>query len=475
MAHKDKAHEQDKVSAVRRAPRKKAQAANEHQRLLNPARVLERAASAPPSALAPADIRALHRAVGNRAVGRLLGHQPRAAPPQPSTGARAMQRKTKDEGAPRGRSQVGEGRDNRTGLPDALKAGVESLSGFALDDVRVHYNSPRPAGLQALASTQGSEIHVGPGQEHHLPHEAWHVVQQKQGRVKPTLQAKGVAINDDQGLEREADVMGAQALRAGSPGPGAAGSTRQQAASAQRVAAGAPVQLKSMQQVKEELTRLGIGANVTGDFTNKHLGMGKNTNMDAAKIHAGRTTPTAKNTVIMNAKDLKEELQAGTWVESGDHWEVTTRGAIDLQYTTRRRAQINDVPELEELGGNADLSNFTIGDNHEVTAIQGVTADELARAKANVTSPKPDGGGDKKKRQQYRRKLIADVNTQRRAALPGQEVAWVKSNFRKIGAKNLNHTVVTMEDINAIAAEKKRVKVFIKIANGNIYHFAGPV
>ena len=39
------------------------------------------------------------------------------------------------------------------------------------------------------------------------------MVQQKQGRVKPTLQAKGVAINDEQGLEHEADTMGARAAR----------------------------------------------------------------------------------------------------------------------------------------------------------------------------------------------------------------------------------------------------------------------
>ncbi|MBO3457565.1 DUF4157 domain-containing protein [Aetokthonos hydrillicola CCALA 1050] len=101
---------------------------------------------------------------------------------------------------------------NKTGLPDALKAGVESLSGYSLNDVRVHYNSPKPAQLQALAYTQGTEIHVTPGQEEHLPHEAWHVVQQMQGRVKPTMQMKGVQINDDKGLEREAEVMGAKAI-----------------------------------------------------------------------------------------------------------------------------------------------------------------------------------------------------------------------------------------------------------------------
>ncbi|MGO4711443.1 eCIS core domain-containing protein [Bradyrhizobium sp. 2TAF24] len=97
------------------------------------------------------------------------------------------------------------------GLPFRLKVGIEHLSGFAMDDVRVHYHSQKPAAVQAHAYAQGTDIHLAPGQEKHLPHEAWHVVQQMQGRVKPTLQLKGIVINDDAGLEREADVMGARA------------------------------------------------------------------------------------------------------------------------------------------------------------------------------------------------------------------------------------------------------------------------
>ena len=111
------------------------------------------------------------------------------------------------------RSEPMQKEENRTGLPDELKAGVENLSGLSMDDVRVHYNSSAPATVQALAYTQGTEIHVGPGQEQHLAHEAWHVAQQKQGRVSPTMQARGVAINDDTGLEREADVMGGKAAQ----------------------------------------------------------------------------------------------------------------------------------------------------------------------------------------------------------------------------------------------------------------------
>ncbi|MGB0979498.1 MAG: hypothetical protein ACPGVV_08885, partial [Croceimicrobium sp.] len=56
-------------------------------------------------------------------------------------------------------------------------------------------------------------IHVGSGQEKHLPHEAWHVVQQMQGRVKPTMKVNGQQINDSATLEKEADVMGSKAMK----------------------------------------------------------------------------------------------------------------------------------------------------------------------------------------------------------------------------------------------------------------------
>ena len=105
---------------------------------------------------------------------------------------------------------------NKTGLPNNVKSGVEQLSGVSLNDVNVHYNSPKPAQLQAHAYAQGTDIHVASGQEKHVPHEAWHVVQQKQGRVKANKQLKGaVPINDDAGLEMEADVMGAKAVAQG--------------------------------------------------------------------------------------------------------------------------------------------------------------------------------------------------------------------------------------------------------------------
>ena len=125
--------------------------------------------------------------------------------PHPGAGAApsVLQARPGAEGAP----------ENRTGLPERLKSGLEQLSGMDLSGVRVHRNSRAPERVQALAYTQGRDIHVAPGQDRHLAHEGWHAVQQMEGRVRPTTSANGVAINDDPGLEREADAMGAKALQ----------------------------------------------------------------------------------------------------------------------------------------------------------------------------------------------------------------------------------------------------------------------
>lgn len=128
----------------------------------------------------------LQRSIGNKAVGQLIANQ-------------SNQKRT-----------------NNTGLPDHLKVSVENISGLSMDDVRVHPNSSEPARLHAHAYTQGTDIYVATGKEQYLPHEAWHVVQQKTGRVKSTrLYAKGASLNDNPALETEADQMAAKISQVG--------------------------------------------------------------------------------------------------------------------------------------------------------------------------------------------------------------------------------------------------------------------
>lgn len=95
--------------------------------------------------------------------------------------------------------------ENHTGIPDKLLQRAEQKSGISLRDVRVHYNSPEPEGIQAYAYTRGNEVFIGPGQERHLPHELGHVVQQKQGRVLANTSVNGMPLNDEAALEKEAD------------------------------------------------------------------------------------------------------------------------------------------------------------------------------------------------------------------------------------------------------------------------------
>ena len=102
---------------------------------------------------------------------------------------------------------------NNTGLPNQLKQGMENNTGVALDDVKVHYNSAKPAQVQAHAFAQGNDIHLAPGQEQHLPHELGHVVQQAKGQVSANTTVDNQAVNDSPYLEREADSLGAQAMQ----------------------------------------------------------------------------------------------------------------------------------------------------------------------------------------------------------------------------------------------------------------------
>lgn len=136
---------------------------------------------------------------------------------------------------PTGRKSMADVAPNNTGLPGNVLQQMESSFGTGFRDVRITTNSPKAVQLKAQAFTQGNQVHFAPG--HYEPqstagqeligHEFAHVVQQKQGRVKPTIQAKSFRINDSESLELEADRAGALAAR-GQRVPGYA--TQQQSA-----------------------------------------------------------------------------------------------------------------------------------------------------------------------------------------------------------------------------------------------------
>lgn len=109
--------------------------------------------------------------------------------------------------------------ENQTGIPDNVRQRMEDSFGTDFSSVRVHPESSKAPEVGALAYTQGTDIHFAPGQfkpdtsagQQLLGHELTHVIQQAEGRVQPTTEIGGMAVNDNEGLEHEADVLGAKA------------------------------------------------------------------------------------------------------------------------------------------------------------------------------------------------------------------------------------------------------------------------
>jgi hypothetical protein len=102
-------------------------------------------------------------------------------------------------------------------LEGEVQAKMEDSFGQDFSGVRIHKDSGSAKDMNAKAYTQGTDIHFAPGAYHPdskeglalIGHELTHVVQQRQGRVgQEELHGKGLEINQDAGLEKEADEAG---------------------------------------------------------------------------------------------------------------------------------------------------------------------------------------------------------------------------------------------------------------------------
>ena len=108
-----------------------------------------------------------------------------------------------------------------SGMPDETLNKMSSSFGTDFSDVNIHSDSKSATDAGALAYTQGNDIHFAPGQydpssqsgQELLGHELTHVQQQREGRVQANNEVNGMPLNDDKGLEKEADDMGAKAAQ----------------------------------------------------------------------------------------------------------------------------------------------------------------------------------------------------------------------------------------------------------------------
>ncbi|HWI66354.1 MAG TPA: DUF4157 domain-containing protein [Symbiobacteriaceae bacterium] len=137
-------------------------------------------------------------------------------------GATQRKKQTEQPGRPAPESAAHVAQPMWGATPALNLAPMERTLGADLSDVRIHPSSSKASEVGALAYTQGSEVHFAPGQfnpesrsgRQLLGHELAHVVQQREGRVQPSTQLKGLPLNDDPQLEKEADALGTKAAQA---------------------------------------------------------------------------------------------------------------------------------------------------------------------------------------------------------------------------------------------------------------------
>lgn len=177
MVQKHKTRDVERSGVVQRKSTQAVRSQSEHKQSSPPANVLQRTATKHPAALKPADILALQRTVGNRAVQRML-----------------IQRRVDTE--------------------DLRRLGpVRSMEHGAVDNVRVHNNSARAAEFFGRSFTHRSDPHFPrPLEEDRIPHEAWHAVQPRLGRVRPTVQLKLAVGPANDHYEQEADRVAASVM-----------------------------------------------------------------------------------------------------------------------------------------------------------------------------------------------------------------------------------------------------------------------
>ncbi|MCB9235678.1 MAG: DUF4157 domain-containing protein [Bacteroidia bacterium] len=192
---------------------------------------------------------------------------------------------------------------SKTGMPETVQTKMEQSFGTDFSNVNIHQNSGEASSMNALAYTQGNDVHFAPGQfkpdtsqgQELLGHELTHVVQQRAGRVQPTAQEKGFSVNDDKSLESEADTMGAKAARGESTSMHTGGNN-----------AGAfnPAQKKSVVQAKKLKTHQGEFEDVSYTTIKQD---GKEIGVDIyLKFHPGDTINATKIGMTQSLKPYEE-------------------------------------------------------------------------------------------------------------------------------------------------------------------------
>ncbi|MEM7102183.1 MAG: DUF4157 domain-containing protein [Bacteroidota bacterium] len=153
-------------------------------------------------------------------------------------------------------------KENKTGIPDGVKNKMEKAFESDFSDVKIFPNSKKAFDFGAEAYAQNNQIHFSPGKfnpntqkgQELIGHELAHINQQNEGKVKATSVINSTPFNDQNLLEKEAELSGKKATVTGA---GGIGSKKKQKAKRNNSKV-QPVQANNFQLTDDEVTDLSM-------------------------------------------------------------------------------------------------------------------------------------------------------------------------------------------------------------------------
>ncbi len=266
-------------------------------------------------------------------------------------------------------------------LPSEVQAKMEHAFSADFSSVRIH-EGPHVAALGALAYTQGAEVHFAPGQyaphtekgQELLGHELAHTLQQAQGRVAATGQAKGLPINADVSLEREADEQGARAARGEQVFEGRATS-----------AAAAPRAVAQRQAVIQRA----IGFEFETGWLVDRVPLVKQEENEELK--PGKPVPFKKKDLVSAANTDGFRLEADEAMGGRSELEIVIRPPVEENEGGFERLQ-QIMHSIEVLGDKLIKLHNTKGDPFPLSAVTEASEDDFTLVTPRKDDPKLSAG-----------------------------------------------------------------------------------
>lgn len=237
-----------------------------------------------------------------------------------------------------------------------------------------------------------------------------------------------------------------------------------------RATSGLVVQRMSVATAKQNMATQGSMASLASGFIQNH-GQGAVTNVGATEIHGQRPDPPLLNTVIQNSTAFIDSIKDRFFVDSGDHWIVSTANPIGVIQTRLRPGAgvLAGQPAAQLLPGNFE-NYFEVRSGH-VEPMEGVqvTPGQL-QATTTAIGPYPSKNAVTNRKVAYKRKFMQKIREIRATQHAVDLAGWISQAFRQINNQPVPQQGLTVDTVNAIQPLLRNVEVYVSKNDGRVFH-----